>query len=85
MRRQGSCDETIKTSILDSWARAGAEASAAGTVMHRQIELFLNGRCSVALTGELEQFNRWLVEEAAPRGWVPYRSHYLLLALSKLS
>jgi len=46
----GKADEEIKLEISASWARAGEEASAAGTRMHKQIELFLN-------SGEMENWD----------------------------
>ena len=75
-RADGDSDLAIKQRIVDGWSLAGRQASEEGTRMHRHIELYLNARCSVDDTTELQQFEQWLREEAAVRGWRPYRTEW---------
>lgn len=75
-RQAGLPDEAIKNSILEKWAADGRAASAAGTRLHRDIELFLNGHSQAPWSPELMQFRKWLEEEATPRGWKPWRTEW---------
>ena len=75
-RQAGLADDAIQQSIIDKWAADGVAASTAGTLLHRNIELFLNGCSRTPWTSELLQFRRWLEEEAEPRGWKPWRTEW---------
>ena len=75
-RDTGMTDTQIKASILDMWALAGKQASSEGTALHRNIELFLNGRAEFRWENELAYFHSWLLEVALPRGWRPYRTEW---------
>ena len=79
-RRRALSDEQIKQEIIDTWTKKGEIASAAGTFMHRQIELFLNGFACDVSSIEMMQFRKFLLEIAAPKGWVPYRTEWSIFS-----
>ena len=76
LRSSGLGDVDIKLHIQKQWLELGQQASAAGTVMHRRIELFLNGKLDAEFDSELSQFQRWLSNDIIPRGWRPFRTEW---------
>lgn len=66
----GIDEQMIKGRIIAEWEKAGQTASANGTFVHRQIELFLNRQDYCPDGEEFEQFGRFLKEFATPRGCV---------------
>ena len=76
LRLDGLRDDQIKERIINNWAAAGREASEAGTLMHRRIELFLNCRSESEWDAELLHFRSWLQEEIIPKGWRPFRTEW---------
>ena len=66
-RAAGQSDDEIKRSIVASWREAGAAASAQGTRLHRQIELFLNAQPTGEWNSEMETFVNFINAEILPR------------------
>jgi hypothetical protein len=75
-RLGGRSDEELKTMTAELWARTGADACAAGTRLHRQIELFLNGTWDGDWPVEMNEFIVCLSAEIVPRGWRPLRTEW---------
>lgn len=85
---KGMDEQTCKAEIAKMWTANGNRQSALGTLMHRQIELYLNTRLTVTfpawhqqvigedMSPELEQFGEWIQEEILSLGWTPYRTEW---------
>lgn len=54
----------------------GKKRSLAGTLLHKNIEMFLNARGDFAWDGELLQFRQWLEDVVVVRRWVPFRTEW---------
>lgn len=85
----GLDDTQCKDAICHMWELNGNAQSGLGTVMHRQIELFLNSEYTAdfstwrqkvlpqsAWTPELDHFAVWLEAEIKTVGWIPYRTEH---------
>ena len=72
-RERGESDEQIAQRIRDAWREKGLIASAAGTRMHRNIELALGGELYEGGSEEMAMFRRFVSEWLEPRGWRVYR------------
>ena len=72
-REAGEDDARIKQRICGGWSENGQVASAAGTRMHRCIELALGGEMYDGSTLEMDMFRRYVEEWLEPRGWRVYR------------
>ena len=72
-RERGESDEQIAQRIRDAWREKGLIASAAGTRMHRNIELALSGEMYEGSSEEMAMFRRFVSEWLEPRGWRVYR------------
>lgn len=44
--------------------------------LHRDIELFLNGKTVITDTVEFRTFEQFLQEQLIPRGWIPFRTEW---------
>ena len=76
LRGDGLGDDSIKKRIVETWKDAGETASAAGTALHRSIELYLNGISHDQDLPDMQQFEAWLQSEILPRGWKPFRTEW---------
>lgn len=89
LQEKGMDDGSRKRGIAEMWSANGELQSGLGTLMHEQIEKFLNDGSPLesfgewvakALDGrmppELIQFQEWLKEEVVPLGWEPYRTEW---------
>ena len=75
-RVDGLSDQAIMAGIVEAWRDTGRQASAQGTYMHRQIELFLNCmECDDSLP-EMEQFKSFMLDFALPRRLEPFRTEW---------
>ena len=72
-REKGESDEQIAQGIRDAWTEKGLIASAAGTRMHRDIELALCGEVYDGSNKEMEMFHSFVSEWLEPRDWRVYR------------
>ena len=63
------------TNIINGWIEKGRSASALGTYMHRQIELFLNGVEADTASIEMTQFKQFMVELDRAR-LIPFRTEW---------
>jgi hypothetical protein len=77
-------DRDIIGKIIDTWRETGRIASHKGTYMHRQIELFLNAEEADESLTELQQFQNFMTEVAAPRMWTPFRTEWSIFDESRM-
>ena len=72
-RERGESDEQIAQRIRDAWREKGLIASAAGTRMHRNIELALGGGVCDGSSKEMTMFQSFVSDWLEPRDWRVYR------------
>ena len=72
-RQEGESDTEIAQRIRDAWTEEGLVASAAGTRMHRNIELALGGQEYDGSSIEMATFQRYVKEWPESRHWSVYR------------
>ena len=72
-REKGETDEQIAQRIRDAWRDKGLIASAAGTRMHRNIELALDGGVYDGSSKEMAMFHSFVSNWLEPRRWRVYR------------
>lgn len=81
----GVMREMTTEEIVDKWQQNGKDARDAGSYMHFQFELYLNGYPSDLTNDsmnvpEIQYGRRWLEEVIKPRGWRPLRTEMLIFA-----
>jgi hypothetical protein len=71
--------DMIKDQIIDSWERNRDECARLGTKLHRNIELFYNSEpvndTSVEFQHHFKRFHAMITKK---RGWVPYRTEFMI-------
>ena len=72
-RQEGETQTEIAKRIRDAWTEEGLVASAAGTIMHRNIELALGGQEYDGSSVEMATFHRYVKEWLESRHWSVYR------------
>ena len=77
-RERGESDEQIARRIRDAWREKGLIASAAGTRMHRNIELALGGELYDGRSREMTMFRSFVSEWLEPREWRVYRLEWAI-------
>jgi hypothetical protein len=70
-------DEEKVQCLVQEWMESGRKASEAGTLLHRNIELFYN---EVDAKDDRVEYQYFLdyAQEMADAGWVPYRTEWLV-------
>lgn len=64
--------------IKESWVKTGKEASALGTRMHENIELFYNGHPVDDNSVEYGYFRKYHAEHVEKNGWIPFRTEWII-------
>ena len=81
-RASGQSDEEIQAGICDAWRANADKAALEGTIMHRTIELALNGCVYDACSTEIKYFHDFVKDYLEPRGWKVYRTEWAIYDLA---